>query len=454
MTAFLISGGVLIAAFMILGSTGFRRIGSETEYSMAGRKAGTSQVIGIFMGALTGGAVTVGTAEMAYQYGLSALWFCFGGGISCLVLGVWLARPLRRSGLSTIPQYMDRCYGRPVSMLSLASTAAGTLISVIVQFLAGIPLLQSLYPFSVAQSAILFGAMILAFIFLGGINSFSTIGTAKTTFLYVIMISCVAVGWSQGHTIKAVFRDLPFEPFLNPMAGGFWPNFSSLVSIFVGIICTQIFVQGIFSAQDEETARKGVLVTSFVIPTMGFLAVLVGMNLKHSGVVIEASQALPYVIRTYFHPVIGGAFWAGILVAIVGSASGLILGMATNMITDLTVRAFPFLGEKTLLLLSRSSVVAIVITGALSATLAKDTLILRWSYLSFGLRGAVTFFPFIFAILFPGRLSPFWGLASSAGGLLALFFVPISGIPADTTLLALAVSGLLAMAGYRRKYRS
>ncbi len=78
MTAFLISGGVLIAAFMILGSTGFRRIGSETEYSMAGRKAGTSQVIGIFMGALTGGAVTVGTAEMAYQYGLSALWFCFG----------------------------------------------------------------------------------------------------------------------------------------------------------------------------------------------------------------------------------------------------------------------------------------------------------------------------------------------------------------------------------------
>ncbi len=214
----------------------------------------------------------------------------FWGGISCLVLGVWLARPLRRSGLSTIPQYMDRCYGRPVSMLSLASTAAGTLISVIVQFLAGIPLLQSLYPFSVAQSAILFGAMILAFIFLGGINSFSTIGTAKTTFLYVIMISCVAVGWSQGHTIKAVFRDLPFEPFLNPRAGGFWPNFSSLVSIFVGIICTQIFVQGIFSAQDEETARKGVLVTSFVIPTMGFLAVLVGMNLKHSGVVLKRAR--------------------------------------------------------------------------------------------------------------------------------------------------------------------
>jgi hypothetical protein len=59
--------------------------------------------------------------------GLSAFWFTFGGGVGCVIMGIWLARPLRRSGLSTIPQYLDRRYGRPVSMLSLLSTA-GSLI--------------------------------------------------------------------------------------------------------------------------------------------------------------------------------------------------------------------------------------------------------------------------------------------------------------------------------------
>jgi len=44
----------------------------EEEYSLAGRKANPFAVSGILLGALIGGASTVGTAEMAYVYGLSA----------------------------------------------------------------------------------------------------------------------------------------------------------------------------------------------------------------------------------------------------------------------------------------------------------------------------------------------------------------------------------------------
>jgi SSS family solute:Na+ symporter len=447
MTAFLASAAVMIAAFLVLGTLGSRKIDGNSEYSMAGKRADVSQVAGVFLGSLAGGATTVGTVQMAYEWGLSAFWFTFGGGVGCLIMGIWLARPLRRSGLSTIPQYLDRSYGRAVSMLSLLSTACGTFLSVVAQFLAGMALLRSLYPFTPLGSAAVFGLLILGFIFLGGIKSYSAIGAAKTALLYVIMLACVGLAWRKGHTIPALLRDLPFEPFFNPFAGGVAFNLSALVSIVVGIICTQIFVQGVFAASDEETARKGVLVTSFVLPTMGFLGVIIGLSLRHSGVQIEGSQALPYIIRNLFHPVIGGIFWAGILVAIVGTAAGLILGISTNLISDVAVRAFPDMGGKPLLWLSRSSVGILVAVGiAVSARMA-DTLILGWSFLSMGLRGAATFFPFLFAIVMPGRLSRAWGLASSAGGLLTLLAVPLTHMPFDPMLAAVTVSGILAFIG-------
>ncbi len=44
-------------------------------------------IIGTIVGTLVGGASTVGTAELAFNHGFSALWFTLGGGIGCLIMG-------------------------------------------------------------------------------------------------------------------------------------------------------------------------------------------------------------------------------------------------------------------------------------------------------------------------------------------------------------------------------
>ena len=53
-----------------------------------GGKIGFGVVAGLIMGTLVGGSSTVGTAQLAYNYGMSAWWFTLGGGIACLVLAV------------------------------------------------------------------------------------------------------------------------------------------------------------------------------------------------------------------------------------------------------------------------------------------------------------------------------------------------------------------------------
>ena len=72
-------------------------------------------VAGAVMGTLVGGASTIGTAQLAYQYGMSAWWFTLGGGISCLILAAFYAKPFRESGNKTLAAIV----ASPVTVLLL-----------------------------------------------------------------------------------------------------------------------------------------------------------------------------------------------------------------------------------------------------------------------------------------------------------------------------------------------
>ena len=95
MVAFGFGVGLVILGFVLLGTLAAKGVRTASDYTLAGRRAGTLDVSGILLGALVGGASTVGTVEMAYRFGLSAWWFTLGGGIGCLILGVWFAGPIR-----------------------------------------------------------------------------------------------------------------------------------------------------------------------------------------------------------------------------------------------------------------------------------------------------------------------------------------------------------------------
>ncbi|MBQ1516561.1 MAG: sodium:solute symporter family protein, partial [Lachnospiraceae bacterium] len=84
--------GLIIAVALIVGLaiiTGAKKGAGKKE------GIGTGVVAGLIMGTLVGGSSTVGTAQLAYNYGMSAWWFTLGAGISCLILAVIYVKPLR-----------------------------------------------------------------------------------------------------------------------------------------------------------------------------------------------------------------------------------------------------------------------------------------------------------------------------------------------------------------------
>ena len=155
------AGALSIAIlFVLLGILFSRNVQSHSDYSVAGRQASATAVSGIIMGALVGGASTVGTVQMAYEFGLSAWWFTLGAGIGCLFLGIWFAKPLRNSDLITIPEFLKKQYGIQTSLISMFASSLGTFLSVVAQYLAGVALMRSVFPMSSSQATVLIAFLV------------------------------------------------------------------------------------------------------------------------------------------------------------------------------------------------------------------------------------------------------------------------------------------------------
>ncbi len=448
MNVFAASAVLMMSAFIVAGIWFGRKSSSCHDYSMAGKECGTLGVSGVLLGSLVGGASTVGTVQMAYQWGLSAWWFTLGGGLGCLLLGVWFAVPLRRSGMETIPGFLSLSYGRAVGNVTILASVTGTFISIVAQFLSGDALLRGVFPASGHASILLIGILILSFIFMGGLKSFSAIGVGKIVLLYLTLAICAAATVRGLLSFQGVPVHLPIDPFLNIFGQGIGKGLSAGLSLITGVLCTQIYIQAVFAASTPETARKGALLSALLMPPLGILGVIIGIGMRKTGVVVESSSALSYFIGVNFNPLLGGLLWGGILITVIGTAAGLTLGVATNIVSDLVVPSLRLKASETRKAwATRTAVLIIVIASGMIGIMGQGTMILRWSYLSMGLRASGTIFPLAAAVLAPERLSPRMALISGSAGLLTTLLWPLAKIPPQPLFAGLAVSGLVAIAG-------
>ena len=454
MGIFALAVAAVLGGFAALGLRGTGRVRTGADYAVAGRSASAPAVVGILLGALVGGASTVGTAQLAYQWGLSALWFTLGAGIGCLLLGWSFAEPLRRSGRETLIQLLQDRYGTPFALVALLASALGTFLSVVAQFLSGAALLGGILPLSPAWTVTGTALLVLAFIALGGLKSYGTLGQAKILLLYGVVLLCGAAAAHQGATPAFLWRTLPLTPWFHPLGRGVGKDLGACVSLVVGVFCTQIYLQSLFAARDAATARRGALWSALLMSPLGLLGVWVGLAVRAWGVALDPAQALPWFLLHSFSPGVAGILWGVLFITVVGCAAGLALGMGTNLARDLLLPLGRRMGRpeptpQGEIRALRLCVLGVVLAAALLGAASEGSLILQWSYLSMGLRGAGTFFPLVLAVRAPGRLSPPWALASGVGGLGVCLLWPLTNLQGEPLFWGLALSGLLCLGGLR-----
>jgi SSS family solute:Na+ symporter len=446
MMMFFVSAVSVIAAFCVLGVISSGGVRSASDYAVSGRRAGGLSVAGIITGALVAGGSTIGTVQMAYIGGLSAWWFTLGSGIGCAILGMRFAGPLRRTGLSTLPELIERNFGYPTALVTLSGSVLGTLISVVTQFQAGTALLGSLVPISGAAAAAVISVMIMAFIFAGGLKSYSSVGNAKTAALCLLLAACCAAAAINGQTPAVILREMPARPWFSPFGFGIGKGLGACFSLIVGILCTQIYVQALFAASGEREARRGCIISAILIPPLGLMGIWIGLAMRNAGIEVEPAQALPFFIMNFFHPAVSGALWACLAIAIVGGASGLCLGIATNISMDIYARISGADREGGAALAAGRG--AVLLTVAVTASLAvalKSSLILHLSYIGMGLRGSSMAVPLLALILRPGALSRRAAFAAASCGLAGMLAAWVAAPQIEPLFIGLPASAAAAV---------
>ncbi|MBD1399151.1 sodium:solute symporter family protein [Pelovirga terrestris] len=428
--SFLLAFFATLAGIFYLAWGGKARATNGADYVLTGRKASSLNVFGAITGTLVGGASTIGTAQLAFMYGLSAWWFTLGAGLACLFLGLFIAVPLRQSQAQTIPEFIALYHGERVRTAASLFTAAGMFIQIVAQLLACGAVMAVLFDLSMVASATISVLLVAFFTLGGGMKSAGVTGMIKMVLIYLTMAVAGLVALNLAGGWRGLTSGFAAWPWFSLFGYGIKEGVSDLVSMLVGVISTQTYLQAIFSANNSSVARRGTLLSAALIPPLGLFGILVGLFMRQTMPEIQSALALPTFILQHLPSGFAGIAFATLLIAAVGTASGLALGVATTLKVDLL--RYWLQNKPSELLIFRLITLAVVVGAFILLLSNLGSAIMDWSFLSMGLRGATLCFPLLFAVFLPKtnwRQAGFVSIMVAPTAVVLLGFFPITGIP-------------------------
>lgn len=418
-------------------------------------------VAGVIIGTLVGGSSTVGTAQLAYTYGLSAWWFTLGGGIACLILGLVYVKPLRRHDCPTLVGMIRQEYGPPAGMAASILSSVGTFINIISQLISATAIIAVVVPTLGTEAAVAVAAVFMVlYVVFGGTKGAGMVGVLKTVLLYVSMMGCGflvlwLVGGAGGFVSMVHHIDNPEGVhFFNLFARGIGVDAGSGLSLILGVLTTQTYAQAVLSARSDSSARTGALLSAVLIPPIGAGGILVGLYMRANAALypgLTAKTALTTFVTAHMPPLLAGVILGTLFVAVVGTGAGLALGISSIINNDIVKKVTRrFDDPQKLGMLSKVWIVAVLAVACCMSTGALGDTILNFAFMSMGLRGSVVFMPLICILWLPGRIDRKFALASIiAGPVLVLLFGTVFAdvFPFDSLFVGVLATILIMGAG-------
>lgn len=370
-----------------------RKVSSSVDFMLGGRELNSFQVASVIVGTLVGGASTIGTVQLAVVYGMAAWIFTLGSGIACLLLGLFFTKALRSSESVTISELIGNSFGGNVRRNLSILSSIGMFIHVIAQFLASMAVLTAIFHFDKPVILLIVFLIFTVFVISGGLKSASFIGSLKIFMLYALFGVSMLIIFVQYNGVGNI-ESLSSNNLLSLFSYGTVTASTDLLFMIIGVLSTQVYLQAIFSAKSVRIARNGAFIGAVLIPPIGLAAVCVGLFIRsqHPELTFGTAEALPFYINTYFPKSIAAIFMAFLLVVIAGTGSGLVLGVTTTIFNDILK-----LGSIKVL---RITAVFILLLTSMVVYFNLESYILKWSFLSMGLRGTSVFLPLIIVIFF------------------------------------------------------
>jgi SSS family solute:Na+ symporter len=304
---------------ILIGWWARRQSRSANAYLNASRSLPLWIVTAAYLAANCGALEIVGLSAMAAHYGVQAFHFYWIGAIPAMVfLAIWMMPVYRRSGVRSVPEYLDVRYGPNLRLLNAWVVATTMLLLAGISLYAMAQTLQAILGLTFVASISISAGVVLAYVLLGGIKA--TI--YNEVFQLIVMIAGIApVAWHafrSGAVAPALRQGVSFHLWTGlPVASNAGPLDGIGVVFGLGFVlsfsywCTDfVLMQRAFTARTEIAARQvplwagfGKLLFSFLVVVPGLAAVRLLPELGHTQ---RFDQALPAIMTFFYGPTMLG----------------------------------------------------------------------------------------------------------------------------------------------------
>jgi SSS family transporter len=421
-----------------------RRIASESDYLVAGRKLGyvltTASIFATWFGAET----IIGSAGEVYTDGLSlASAEPFGYGLCLVLMGLFLARAFWNRGLTTVADLYRQRFGVPVERLAAVMLIPSSVLWAAAQVRAFGTVIATTTPISVEIAITLAAVFIVAYTAWGGLMADAVTDVLQggvLTFGLITMLIAVVMqvgGPGEAWTIIAATDRID----LTPAAAGPWLETVEAWAIPVfGSLTAAEVVSRVIAARSPTVAQRSSLLAGAFYITIGLIPVVVALLGVHLvPTLANPEQLLPTIARDALPPVLFAVFMGGLISAILSTVDSTLLVASGLLSHNLIVPLARITDEQQKLRIARYAVGFFGLVAYLLALGAEGVFALVEEASAFGSAGIVV--TVLFALLTP------WGSARTAavtlvGGVVS--YVGAVSLGASTPfILSLAASLLL-----------
>jgi SSS family solute:Na+ symporter len=350
---------------------------SAEGYFLGSRNAGWVVIGASLFASNIGSEHLVGLAGSGAARGLAVGHFEILASLILLVLGWFFVPFYLRSGVYTMPEFLERRYSPAARWyLAVISIFAYVLTKISVTIFAGAVVFEALMGLDFWTGALIVVVATGAYTILGGMRAvlytdlmqaFVMVGGSAL----VLFVGLDAVGGWEALRAEAGpgFFDM-WKPLADPDFP--WTGIVLGAPILgVWYWCTdQFIVQRVLSARNVDEARRGAIFGGFfkVLPLFIFVVPgLIAYVLAARGELVleRPDQALPALIATLLPDGLRGIVVAGLLAALMSSLAGVFNSCATLITWDVYRKLRPQASQRRLVVVGQLSTVAMVGFGIL-----------------------------------------------------------------------------------------
>ncbi|MDR3592026.1 MAG: sodium:solute symporter family protein [Negativicutes bacterium] len=342
----------MVAAYVLIstlvGVWSVKHTKDTTSFMTAKNKMGPAVVGILMMSEFIGTGSTLGTAQTAYEKGISAAWNLITLGLGYLLYAYFMAPKFQALGEYTISGALAQKYGNGVRLVvSLTMIYALTAVNVSM-YTGGAATIASLLQIPITTAVLIIGIATILNVTLGGIRGVGYANLIHTAFKYLGLIVVAWAGWRLIQASPQVTAKIP-EMHFSPIGIGLPTLIAWTVANIGAVFSTQYVIQCISSLSSPAEAKKASLVASVTIIPIGFLAAFIGVSAKALFPDIKSVMAMP-AFFSVMDPWLAGVAVSGIIAATFVTILACQLGATALIMKDFVAPAINMTEKKKMVL--------------------------------------------------------------------------------------------------------